>query len=297
MKTPCRTQTKNISSTRLFWGRGRRGRIRPDPNLVERIKAYVVKALREAKVHSSWLNPNTQYDDAVLDFVSRLLDAEIGREFLDDFLRFQKRVAWYGAVNSLAQTLLKLTVPGVADTYQGTEIPDFSLVDPDNRRPVDYALRRKMLDDLRERVLASPGDVAAFAHELSETLEDGRAKLYVMWRLLHLRQENPGLFAEGEYLPLTGCGPRAENLFAFARRWNGVTAVVAVPRLSTRLSPDAGRPPLGAAVWSDTRLILSDAEPDGPWVNAFTQKRVTSVHGDLSAADLFAEFPAALLLR
>ena len=207
------------------------GSSEPGSEFVERIKAYIVKALREAKVHSSWVNPNAWYDEAVQEFIGRVLDADRGRAFLDDFRPFQRRVAFYGAINSLSQTLLKLTAPGVADTYQGTELLDFSLVDPDNRRPVDYGRRQNILNDLRRRVDSSGVDLAAFARELTEAVEDGRAKLFVNWRVLHKRRDHPGLFTKGEYHLLTGSGPKSANLFAFARRWNGVTVVVAVPRL------------------------------------------------------------------
>jgi (1->4)-alpha-D-glucan 1-alpha-D-glucosylmutase len=267
----------------------------PGPEFVERIKAYMVKALHEAKVHSSWVNPNDAYDAALQEFVGRILDPGTGRAFLDGLRPFRQRVAAYGAVNSLAQTLLKVTSPGVADTYQGTELPDFSLVDPDNRRPVDYERRRAMLNDLRGS--ASSGDAAAVARGLAETAEDGRAKLYVTWQALHARREYPGLFAEGDYVPLTATGTKANHLFAFARRLNGSAAAVAVPRLVARLNPNPDRPPLGGGVWADTRLSLAGVESGGSWRDAFTGRRVTASDGTVAAAELFADFPVALLLR
>src|SRR5262249_47936689 len=161
----------------------------------------------------------------------RVLDPAQSRAFLDELRLFRTRVASYGAVNSLAQTLLKFTVPGAADTYQGTELPDFSLVDPDNRRPVDYARREGMLTDLRAAVESGAGDLSVIVHQFADHLEDGRAKLYVTWRALHARKKHPGLFAEGEYLQLSAEGEKAKHLFAFARRLKGAAAVVAVPRL------------------------------------------------------------------
>src|SRR5262249_44150303 len=118
---------------------------------VGRIQAYMDKAVHEAKVHSSWINPDSAHDDAVRSFVADVLNPEKSREFLDDFQRFQQRISHYGLFNSLSQTLLKITMPGVPDLYQGTELWDFSLVDPDNRRPVDYERRRTMLRELRQR--------------------------------------------------------------------------------------------------------------------------------------------------
>jgi len=259
----------------------------------ERIAAYLVKALHEAKVHSSWVNPHAAYDAAVQDFARRILDPEKARAFLDDFRSFQKRVARYGAFNTLSQTLLKITSPCVADTYQGSELPDFSLVDPDNRRPVDYGKRHGMLSDLRRT--GASGDRAAFVRGLADAVEDGRAKLYVTWRALSTRREHPGLFAEGEYLPLAVEGEKAEHVFAFARRKDGVTAVVVVPRLLARLNPDHTRAPLGE-MWGDTRVKLAGLEAGGAWRDAFTERTLGAADG-LPAADLFAHFPVALLLR
>jgi (1->4)-alpha-D-glucan 1-alpha-D-glucosylmutase len=259
-------------------------------DFTERIAAYMEKALHEAKVRTSWVNPNADYDAAVRAFVDRILDPQTGAAFPDDFRPFQARVARYGAVNTLAQTLLKFTAPGVADTYQGTELPDFSLVDPDNRQPVDYPRRRDLLSAIR-----AAGDPLARARELAEGIGDGRAKLYTTWCALTARRDHPGLFAEGEYVPLACGGAKAEHVFAFARRLGGTTAVVAVPRLLVRLSPNTPRP--GRDEWGETRVNLSRLGPGGPWRNAFTGERLTAADETLAAADLFAHFPVALLLR
>jgi (1->4)-alpha-D-glucan 1-alpha-D-glucosylmutase len=239
------------------------------------------------------VNPNAAYDDAVQEFARRILDPEKAGAFLDDFLPFQKRVARYGAFNSLAQTLLKITTPGVPDTFQGTELPDFSLVDPDNRRPVDFTKRQALLNDLRGVSGESP-DRAAFVRELANTVEDGRAKLYLTWRVLSACRERPGLFSEGEYLPLPVEGAKAEHVFAFARRHDGGVAIVAVPRLLARLNPDATGAPLGE-IWADTRVMLSGLEP-GVWRDALTDRTRSAADG-LPAAELFAQFPVALLVR
>ncbi|HJT77308.1 MAG TPA: malto-oligosyltrehalose synthase, partial [Gemmataceae bacterium] len=262
---------------------------------IERIQAYMEKALHEAKVHTSWINPNAEYDAAVRDFVGRILNEETGRPFLDDFRPFRQRVSQYGLYNSLAQTLLKVACPGVPDTYQGTELWDFSLVDPDNRRPVDYERRRRMLSELQ----AADGDRRELARGLVAAKEDGRVKLYVTYQALHCRRDHPGLFSAGEYLPLNATGARAEHLFAFARRAGEQWAVVAVPRLLTRLVPDVGRPPLGAEVWQDTRLLLPGVDPGARWRNFFTGEGLAAAEQQglsLAAADIFAHFPVALLL-
>jgi (1->4)-alpha-D-glucan 1-alpha-D-glucosylmutase len=267
----------------------------PGSEFIERIQAYITKALHEAKIHSSWLNQNVRYDEAVKRFVARILDPEHGRAFLDTFLPFQQRVARFGALNSLAQTLLKFTVPGVADTYQGTELPDFSLVDPDNRRPVDYELRQTMLNDIRERVSAQRVDLTAFARELSESVEDGRAKLYVTWRTLHARRHHSGLFNAGEYLPLVITGEKSEHIFAFARQSNDVTALVAVPRLFSKLHHNSDSPKLDPTVWANTRVRVSNLEPGSTWMDLFTGHRMSFDDCGFSASNLFAHFPVALL--
>ena len=267
---------------------------------IRRIQDYMLKALHEAKVHSSWINPNAEYDEAVVAFVGRILDEGANRAFLDDFRAFQRRVAAYGLYNSLSQTLLKLASPGVPDTYQGTELWDFSLVDPDNRRPVDYERRSRMLGELRSAIDSAGGDLRELARELIASKEDGRIKLYVTHRALACRRDHPGLFTAGEYIPLAAEGPRAAHLFAFARRNGEAGAVVAVPRLVARLSPDHARPPLGAEVWPNTRLPLAGLDPAPRWCNLFTGEVLTPEVRDgrpsLVAADLFAHFPVALLL-
>src|SRR5437762_8397008 len=139
----------------------------------------MTKAMREAKTFSGWTNPNEAYESAVTGFVANIL---AHRPFLDDFLPFQRRVSHWGMLNSLGQTLLQIAAPGVPDTYQGTALWDFSLVDPDNRRPVDYELRRRMLEDLKARTDVAGQDRSALARELLGAKEDGRVKLYVTWQ-------------------------------------------------------------------------------------------------------------------
>ena len=156
------------------------------------------KALQEAKVHTSWINPNSAYDEAVDRFVAAILDPNQSREFLADLRTLQSRLSHLGMFNSL-ETVIKLTAPGVADFYQGTELWDFSLVDPDNRRPVDYERRRAMLAELKRRSGDPEHDLAAFGRELVDDKNDGRIKIYAIWRGLHLRRDNPGLVTSGEY--------------------------------------------------------------------------------------------------
>jgi (1->4)-alpha-D-glucan 1-alpha-D-glucosylmutase len=264
---------------------------------VQRVQEYLVKALHEAKVHTSWVNPNAEYDQAIVQFVARILDEKVNRPFLDDFREFQRWLSHYGLFNSLGQTLLRVTAPGVADTYQGMEVWDFSLVDPDNRRPVDYEHRMALLRDLHERTTAAGGGLAGLARELTGHKEDGQIKLYVTHRGLLCRREHPGLFAVGEYLPAEASGVRQDNVFGFARRQGSAWAVVAVPRLLTHLVAP-GEPPLGPATWQDTVLLLPGVDPAVRLRNVFTgetlalaeRKRTPCLH----LAEVFASFPVAL---
>jgi (1->4)-alpha-D-glucan 1-alpha-D-glucosylmutase len=270
--------------------------------LVERIQAYMQKAIHEAKVHTSWVNPNAAYDDAVRQFVERLLDPATNARFLADFRTFQARISHLGLFNSLSQTLLKITSPGAADVYQGTELWDFSLVDPDNRRPVDYERRRKLLAGLKEALApADGGDNSrrSLARELTEHMTDGRIKLYVTREALHCRRQYPGLFAGGEYLPVEVAGRRRDHVCAFQRCLHKWQALVVVPRLVTSLV-HGDRPPLGPEVWHDTALVLP-AQPAGrAWRNIFTGEELRPAGGNgqpvLPLGQVLAHFPVALLL-
>jgi (1->4)-alpha-D-glucan 1-alpha-D-glucosylmutase len=267
---------------------------------LDRIRAYMVKATREAKVHTSWQNPSEDYEAALDGFLVDVLDRGGNAPFFRDFPRFQEMVARHGRVNGLSQSLLKLAAPGVPDTYQGTELWDFSLVDPDNRRPVDFARREAMLDDLSRRSDEAGDDRTALARELAEHFTDGRGKLYVHWRSLRARKANPPLFAEGEYVPLQPAGKREVSIFAFLRRHAGRTAIVAVPRLTTRL-PIVGQTPIGEEVWGDTIVRLPDVPAGARYRDAFTGAEIVVEDRDgasvIPAAVLFAHFPVALLIE
>jgi (1->4)-alpha-D-glucan 1-alpha-D-glucosylmutase len=267
---------------------------------VKRIQEYMVKALHEAKVHTSWINPYEAYDEAVRQFVARILNEEFSGPFLQDLRAFQQRVSHFGLLNGLAQTLLKITLPGVPDTYQGTELWDFSLVDPDNRRPVDYERRQELLRALQGRAAEAGPERRELARELTHVKQDGRIKLYVTAQALRCRRDHPGLFSTGDYLPAETTGARGDHVFGFSRRLGDRQAIVAVPRLLTRLVPGPEGLPLGAEVWQNTRLLLPDVEPKLLWHNLFTGETLTCVDPQgqpaLSLAEVFAHFPVALLL-
>jgi (1->4)-alpha-D-glucan 1-alpha-D-glucosylmutase len=244
-------------------------------------------------VHTSWINPNAEYDKAVREFVAAILDRYANAGFIDDLVALQRRISHVGLFNSLSQTLLKLTCPGVPDTYQGTEVWGFSLVDPDNRRPVDYELRAAMLAELQSESAKRGDRLPAFARELVDHRVDGRVKLYATYKALHCRREYPGLFSLGEYIALDSQGSHADSLFAYCRRYNGAAAVVVVPRLLNRLIGDRQAVPLGETIWEDTHIVLPPELEALHWRNEFTGERY---QGQLKAGQVLAHFPIALLL-
>ncbi|HEY0602613.1 MAG TPA: malto-oligosyltrehalose synthase [Herpetosiphonaceae bacterium] len=266
---------------------------------IERMQAYMQKAMKEAKTNTSWVNPNQEWDAAVSKFVARILENTPGNAFLADFRVFAARLAHYGAFNALSQTLLKLTSPGLPDIYQGSETWDLSLVDPDNRRPVDYAQRTAMLRSLDERLDDRATDMAAFARELIANKADGRIKLYLIERTLRLRREIPALFAEGSYVPLEAQGAHADQVVAFARRHEDAEIVVVAPRLVTRLASEEGAPV--GDVWSGDLLVLPGAETGAVYTQLFTDERIEIVEQDgahgLPLASVFADLPIALLIK
>ena len=213
---------------------------------------------------------------------------------MDDFV---SKIARFGFENGLAQTLLKLASPGVPDIYQGNELWDFSLVDPDNRRPVDYALRGRLLAELETAWSACEGDAdahAAFARRLRDDLGDGRAKLYLTWRTLRCRAERPGVFAYGDYLPLEATGVRSEHVCVFARRHEGVALIVAVGRWFATLAGGVPNAAGAAYDWGDTAVALPAA---GAFRSVLTGRTIVADEGArASAAELFADFPVALLV-
>ncbi|MGZ3351602.1 MAG: malto-oligosyltrehalose synthase, partial [Xanthobacteraceae bacterium] len=252
----------------------------------KRVEGALIKSVREAKVHSTWAAPNEAYEEPLKSFLRDCLDATRSNTFLDSFRAFTARIARLGMLNSLAQTLLKLTVPGVPDLYQGTELWDLSLVDPDNRRPIDYDRRRLLMTEL-----ANPTQAPGAIPPLLERWKDGRVKLALISRTLALRQAHPDLFAEGGYEALEVGGARENHLCAFARRCGGKSVVVAVPRLVAALDARPG--------WDDTLVRLPPAAAPR-WRSVLSGAVVDAADSDgaaaLGAAHVFAQFPFALLV-
>ncbi|HEX8909721.1 MAG TPA: malto-oligosyltrehalose synthase [Anaeromyxobacteraceae bacterium] len=252
-----------------------------------RVDDYMRKALREAKVRTSWTRLDPAYEQAVTRFLEGVLASP---EFLESFLPFARRVAAAGRLSSLSQVALKLASPGPCDVYQGCELWDLSLVDPDNRRPVDYALRSRLLEELGRRAGGDPADRAALAREVSrpEALLDGRAKLLLLRQGLWLRRAHPALFLEAAYQPLAAEGPLSDRVVAFARRRGDEAVVCVAPRLLLGLIDAAEG---GAPRW-EGRLELPAAFP-GPLTDVVTGARRAGEA--LALADLFEDFPVALL--
>jgi (1->4)-alpha-D-glucan 1-alpha-D-glucosylmutase len=260
----------------------------------ERIEAYMIKAAREAKLRTSWMEIEAAYEEALLQFVRSTLEPRDNNLFLADFLEFQRRVARFGLLNSLSQTVCKLTAPGVPDLYQGNELWDFSLVDPDNRRPVDYRRRQAALAELEH------GAAELGPRELVTSLEDGRGKLLLTWKVLQLRREQPQLFSHGSYRRLRVRGACAHHVCAFARRHAGQSLVVIAPRLYRRLLDDPARLPLGEAVWQDTLIELPREERSRRAYRGVLDgaQLVPVRHGEftgVAVAQALAEFPVAVL--
>jgi (1->4)-alpha-D-glucan 1-alpha-D-glucosylmutase len=266
------------------------------PDFVERLVAYLVKAAREAKTHTDWLEVNEAYEDALTEFARRILDPGEGNPFLDDFRRFQRRIAFHGMLNGLSHQLLKLLSPGVPDIYQGTELWDLSLVDPDNRRPVDFQQRAEFRAALDDR-LARDG-AAAVLEELLAGWEDGRIKLYLTQQALRLRQAHPALFRDGLYVPLEVAGRLRRNLCAFARRHEAGWAIAAAPIHTTRLAR-SGELPLGDVAWGTTAIELPDEAP-ATWTELLSGTTIQATErGDgrrlLAVAQVLQHAPVALL--
>lgn len=264
-----------------------------------RIGEYMLKAIREAKVHTSWISPNAPHEEAMARFIDAILTPARHNAFLRDFDSFQKTTAACGMFNSLSQTLLKITSPGIPDFYQGSELWDFSLVDPDNRRPVDFSLRRRMLEELLAREARDgPRETA---REVVARRRDGGIKLHLTCKALGFRRANRALMEYGRYVPVTVEGAFREHVCAFERSLNRSSVLVVAPRFFTRLLADRDALPLGMDVWRDTRIILPpDTETSG-YRDVFTGETAKPCRGDdgvsLALGGILSLYPVALLER
>lgn len=273
----------------------------------KRMCQYIVKAMREAKKHTSWINQNLAYEEAVCTFIEKLLTPAQTNPFLEDFLQFMTALAPLGLINSLSQTLLKLSCPGVPDVYQGNELWDFSLVDPDNRRPVDFQLREKFLHEL-EQAQASPSleERHALIADLMGNPLDGRLKLLITAGVLALRKENPELMTAGRYIPLEIEGPASENVFAFAREHEGRWAIAVAPLMVAELmnknvltlfySIDAMQEILSEQIWSESALLLPpELEKENIQLQDIFSLNKHDAGNPIPLASIFSRLPVAVL--
>jgi (1->4)-alpha-D-glucan 1-alpha-D-glucosylmutase len=244
-----------------------------------RIAAWQQKALREAKLHSDWAAPNEEYERGAATFISRLFSGP--SDILNEIVDFARRVMAAGAANGLAQVLLKLTAPGVPDIYQGTEYWDLSLVDPDNRVPVNFAVRQKSMH-------------RCSGEELAKTWTDGRIKQFIIARVLAVRKNVPSVFSNGDYLPLEILGPMAEHIVAFARSWHGSCAITVICKSIARFLPKDHSLVVPVSHWTDTRICIPSSL-QGQFSDVFKLDRVVSARQQIEAKELFTDFPVALL--
>jgi (1->4)-alpha-D-glucan 1-alpha-D-glucosylmutase len=258
-------------------------------DFTERVKAYIIKAVREAKVHTEWLKPDAIYEEAFTSFIDKILAPAESNEFLSEFTRFAGRAAFFGALNSLSQTLLKIASPGMPDFYQGTELWQLSFVDPDNRRPVDFAKRKAFLDEL-----SRDGCDAGRIRKLLEDWKTGEVKLFLTCKALQFRRSHPAVFESGNYIPVTATGALAANICAFARRNQNEWIIAVAPRFVSSLV-EGETFPLGDC-WRETSLELPNGAPRR-WTNVFTEKELPDKNGAgvVPLSGVFDEFPVGLL--
>jgi (1->4)-alpha-D-glucan 1-alpha-D-glucosylmutase len=266
------------------------------PPFPGRMRDYILKAAREAKVHTRWVRQNPKQEKALQDFVTAITKFDKRNLFLADFEAFQQKIAYFGMLNALGQTLIKITSPGVPDIYQGCELWDLRLVDPDNRRAVDYVIRSKVLAECEERS-QSQERAREFTDELVSSWQDGRIKLYLVWKVLNFRRQNPSLFLEGSFEPLEVKGQRAKNVFAFARRHGNSSVVVVAPKWLAHAKAPMNQRGM-RKFWSNTEILM----PEGlrnDWVDLLGGPRLplgdAGHRNELRVAELLGDFPVACL--
>lgn len=267
--------------------------------LARRVRDYMTKAAREAKLESGWATPNPQYESAVSDFVTRILEPSQANLFLADFLPFQARIARLGMLNSLSQSVLKLTAPGVPDIYQGSELWNYSLVDPDNRRRVDFRGRDAALAEMVIGFERGVPDHGPLSDDLLANWPDGRIKLFIHWRLLGLRRRHPGLFRDGSYTPLATTGPQADRLCVFHRQYEDTALIVAACRMTASLFPSDLDRPWESSGMSNTQILAPPVGSASGFVDIFTGMTVPGQATDegilLSGEQLLSRLPVAAL--
>jgi (1->4)-alpha-D-glucan 1-alpha-D-glucosylmutase len=264
------------------------------PSVCTRLQSYIVKAIREAKIHTRWADPNQAHESAVSGFIESILDRQNHPKFLCSVARLQEQIGYAGMINALGETLLKIACPGVPDFYQGSEFWDIHLVDPDNRNPIDFPIRIQALQDLMDRAAANP---AAIASELLAAWPDGRLKMYVIWRALGYRRQHSVLFTEGEFIPLEVVGQQSEHVIAYLRRQGKVQVIAIIPRWVAKI-PASSDAAATTDFWRGTNLLLPAGSPIA-WSNVFTVSSTEAKGGAgklwIAVGDLLKDFPITLL--
>lgn len=258
--------------------------------LFERIENYMLKAVREAKTNTSWININTQYENALCDFIKRILNSPENHPFWKDFLPFQKEIAIRGYANSISQTTLKFTSPGVPDIYQGNELWKFNLVDPDNRNPVDFCKYQQLFKEIKPFLKKNNEDFTFLF-----PLESGKLKLFISSVLLNFRKKHHDLFKKGNYIPLEIKGAKSENLIAFARNYENETIITIVPRLVYYMISEEFPFPAGEEVWKDTKIILPEELKNLKWQDVFTGKTFSDSDSELKTGNIINMLPVSVL--
>lgn len=251
----------------------------PISDFKKRMEVYIIKAIREAKVHTAWIKPDDRYEKGFLDFFIKVLGDDV---FMDDFSQFVSKISFWQSLNTLSQTLIKITSPGIPDFYQGTELQDYSLVDPDNRKKIDYQKRALLL-----KKITSEENSRDFFHNMLAGLGDGTAKMFLTKKALQARRENIDNFQTGDFKPFSVSGKFKENIIAFGRTLSQRCLVTLAPRFYSQLSEE-GRIPLGMAIYKDTQIHL-------PFRNAKNLLTGKETQSNL-AGEILSDFPVALLL-
>lgn len=235
-------------------------------NYVNRIQAYMEKAIKEAKIHTSWINPNKKYEEDTHLFIQKVLEQNAENSFLDSLSNFISKIAPAGFLNSLSQLLLKTTSPGIPDFYQGSEIWDFNLVDPDNRHPVDFSKRTAFLNDLR---IKNSNNL----QQLINTLDDGKIKLFMTLRALEMRKKFSDVFLDGDYKPLNVEGNRKQNVIAFSRTYGKKNIIVISTRFFLSLLDENGK--IDPGTWINTCVQLPAELSSNSWMDVFSKQKFT----------------------
>jgi len=256
----------------------------------ERMKIYIVKAVREAKIHTDWLKPELLYEEACINFIDQILDPQKSPDFFNIFLPFQRKIAYYGIFNSLSQIILKMCSPGIADIYRGSELWDLNLVDPDNRNPVDFEKRSSYLSDIINKEQAG---ISPLITELFSSKEDGRIKLFLLYKLLKIKNTYLDIFQKGSYVPLRTGGKFKKHVVAFLREYNNLKTIVVAPRFFTSLIKEGGYP-LGNELWQDTFVFVPGCS-SCLWRNVITEEEIQG-YSKLTIGNIFKNFPGAVLM-